>query len=91
MRPVRQHGIDEDHEAGAEEVFELGGFDFAIDLGERFFAAHGQQRVAEGDEDAQRAEDAGEMFQPAGGGLLGRIEAGLGEDGMQRRDVDACR
>ena len=61
----QEHRIEEDDEAGSEEILELGGFDFAIDLGERFLAAHGQQRMAEGDENAESADDSGESFEPA--------------------------
>ena len=35
---------------------QLGMRHFAIDLGQRFFAAHGQHGVAEGDQDAEEAE-----------------------------------
>ena len=44
-----QHAVDEDHEAGALQVLQLGIRDFAVDLGQALFAAHGQQRVAQPD------------------------------------------
>jgi hypothetical protein len=48
--------VDRDDDRGALEVLELGVLDLAIDLGERFFAAHGEDGVAEGHEDAEEAE-----------------------------------
>ena len=57
-----EHGIKEDDEPRPKEILEFGGFDFAVDLGERFLAAHGQQRMPEGDENAQRADDFREML-----------------------------
>ena len=41
------HAVDEDHEAGAFQVLQLGVRDFTIHLRQAFFAAHGQQRMAE--------------------------------------------
>ena len=48
--------VDENDHAGFFEVGQLGVFDFAIDLGERFFAAHGQHGMAESDENRDDAE-----------------------------------
>ena len=78
--------VEEDDEAGAEEVLELGGLDFAVDLRQRFLAAHRQQRVTEGDEDAECPDDAGEVPQPAERAFAagGRV---AGEDGMEGRQV----
>ena len=36
-------------------------FDLAIDLRQRFFAAHGEDGVAEGHQDAEEAERRGEL------------------------------
>ncbi len=48
--------VNGDDDGGAFQVLELGMGELAIDLGKRFFAAHGQHRVAEGDQDAEDAE-----------------------------------
>ncbi len=48
--------VDEDHHPGALQVLDLRHFDLAVDLRERFLAAHRQNRVAEADEDRDRGE-----------------------------------
>src|SRR4029077_5641715 len=48
--------VDGDDDRGFFQILELGMSEFAIDLGERFFAAHGQHGVAEGDEDSEQSE-----------------------------------
>ena len=45
-----QQAVDEDHEAGALEILELRRGDFAVDLRQAFFAAHGEQGVADADQ-----------------------------------------
>ena len=42
-----QHAVNEDHEAGALQILQLGVRDFAVHLGQALFAAHRQQRVAQ--------------------------------------------
>src|ERR1022692_1677264 len=42
-----QQAVQKDHQSGPFQVLELGMFDLAIDLGQRFLAAHGQHRMAE--------------------------------------------
>ena len=49
--------VDGDDDRRALEVLQLGMLDLAIDLGQALFAAHGQDGVAEGHEDAEQAED----------------------------------
>ena len=49
--------VDGDDDRRALQVLELGMLDLAIDLGQALFAAHGQDGVAEGHEDAEQAED----------------------------------
>ena len=49
--------VDGDDDGRALQVLELGMLDFAVDLGQALFAAHGQDGVAEGHEDAEQAED----------------------------------
>ena len=45
----REHeAVDEDDESGLLEVLHLRRFDFAVDLGQRLFAAHRQDRMPEG-------------------------------------------
>src|ERR1700759_4356584 len=59
--------VDEDDHARFFEVGQLWAFDFAIDLGEGFFAAHGEDGVAERDEDRDDTEHVRQagMGQPA--------------------------
>ena len=47
---------------GAFQILELGMSEFTIDLSQRFFAAHGQHRVAEGDQDAEQPEHFGQTL-----------------------------
>ena len=55
----RQHqAVDEDDERRLLEIRQLRRFDLAIDLGQRLLAAHGQDRMAEGDQQADHADDA---------------------------------
>ncbi len=49
--------VDGDDDRSALEVFELGMRDFAVDLGQAFLAAHGENGVAKGHQDAEEAED----------------------------------
>src|SRR5882724_781021 len=56
-----EEAVDGDDDGGSLEVLELGVGDFAVDLGEGFFAAHGEDGVAEGDEDAEEAHEVGEV------------------------------
>ena len=48
--------IDENYQAGFAKILQLGAFDFAVHLRQRFFAAHGQHGMAESDEDGDDAE-----------------------------------
>ena len=49
--------VNEDYEPSLfEDSGSLGLFDFAVDLRQRFLAAHGQHGVTEGDEDGNDAE-----------------------------------
>ena len=79
--------VDGDDDGGALEVLELGVLDLAIDLGEGFFAAHGQHGVAEGHQDAEEAEQRDEFgaFEEAQRVLAEIHVAG----GGQRRQVRA--
>ena len=43
--------VNEDHQPGLLQIRKLGTFDFAINLRERFLAAHRQHGMAEADED----------------------------------------
>src|SRR5579859_1302552 len=52
----KHQAVDENDQSGFFEVLELGTLDFAIDLGERFFSAHGQYGMAQSDEDGDDAE-----------------------------------
>ena len=55
-RAGEQQAIGKDDEADLLEVLELRRFHLAIDLRERFLAAHGEDRVAKGDDDAESAD-----------------------------------
>ena len=50
--------VEEDDEGRPLEVLELGELDFAVDLGQGLLAAHGQDRVAEGDKDSHQPHQA---------------------------------
>ena len=55
----RQHqAVDEDDEGRLLEVRQLRRFDLAVDLGQRLLAAHGQDRMPEGEQQADHADDA---------------------------------
>ena len=61
-----QQAVDENHQAGALEVLHLRLLDLAVNLRERFLAAHREDRVAEADEDGDRRERRPpRSFQPA--------------------------
>ena len=62
--PGEEQAVDGDDDGGALQVLELGVLDFAVDLGQRLFAAHGQHRVTEGHEDAEQAEHLGVVRVP---------------------------
>ncbi len=50
------HGVDADHVAGVAQVLQLGIGDLAVNLRQRFESAHGEQRVAERDDDRHGAD-----------------------------------
>ena len=54
-----------DDKRGALQVLELGMLDLAVDLSERFFAAHREHGVAEGHQYAEEAERGGEPVFPS--------------------------
>ena len=56
--------VDGDHDRGALQVLELGMLDLAVDLGQRFLAAHRQHRVAEGHQHAEQARSIGANLVP---------------------------
>ena len=58
MPAVSTQAVDEDDEGRLLEVLHLRRFDFAVDLGQRLFAAHGQDRMPEGQQQADHADDA---------------------------------
>ena len=79
-----EEAVDGDDEGGAFEVFELGVLDFAVDLGEGLFAAHGEDGVSEGHEDAEESEGGGEAaaFEEAEG-VVAEVEVGGGGEGRE--------
>ena len=57
--PGREHeAVDKDDESRLLEVLHFGRFHLAVDLGQRLFAAHRQDRMPEGDQQADHADDA---------------------------------
>ena len=52
--------VDENDEAGFFQVAQLGMLDLAIDLRHRLFAAHGQHRVAQADQNADQSDGVGQ-------------------------------
>ena len=58
--------VDRDDDGGALQVLQLGMGQFAVDLGQRFLAAHGQHGVPEGDQDAENAELSGQILGQVG-------------------------
>ncbi len=82
--------VNENDHARFFEVGQLGAFDFAIDLRERFFAAHRQDGMAERDEDRDDAEHVRQVAvsQPAErlfgevnvAGIRKRRERGMAQD-----------
>src|SRR5260370_24737008 len=54
--------VDGDDDRGFFQILELGMSEFTIDLGERFFAAHGQHGVAEGNQDSEQSEHSGKTL-----------------------------
>src|SRR5580700_109534 len=55
-----EQAVDENDEPGLLQVLQLGMFDFAVDLGQSLFAAHGKDGVAEADEE----DDPGDVAEP---------------------------
>ena len=78
--------IDEDDQAGLLEVRELRMLDFAVDLGQGFFAAHGEDRVAEAYKDGNEPGEVCEMHavEPAHGVGFEFQVPGVGEGGQSR-------
>ena len=62
MSPGEHEAVDGNDDGGALQVLQLGMGKFAIDLGQRFLAAHGQHGVAECDQDAEDAKFAGQIL-----------------------------
>src|ERR1039457_3989846 len=76
-----EHAVGEDDPTGAFQVLELGVGDFAVDLGEGFEAAHGEEGVAQADHDGEDG-DGGRhgAFEPAHG-IVGEAESMQGGKG----------
>ncbi len=60
--PGEDEAVNRDDDGGALQVLEFGMGKLAIDLGQRFLAAHGQHGVAEGDQNAEDAELSGQIL-----------------------------
>ena len=69
-----EHAVDEDHPAGAFQVLELGMGDFAVDLGQGFEAAHGEQRVAEADHDGDGGDGGATVPLSQPNGIVGEAD-----------------
>ena len=57
----QKQAVDEDDERRLFEVWQLGRFDLAVDLGQRLLAAHGENRMSEGDDQAEEPHHAEPM------------------------------
>ena len=54
--PGEDEAVNRDDDRGALQVLELGMGEFPVDLRQRLFAAHGQNGVAEGNQNAEQSE-----------------------------------
>ena len=94
--PCEDQAVNEDDEGRLLEVRQLGRFHFAVDLGQRLFAAHRQDGMAESNEQADETDQAKPVFGVQVAQLLGQgsftQEAGRiyfrCRDGIVRRVVD---
>ena len=77
--------VDGDDDGGALEVLELGVLDLAIDLGEGLFAAHGEDGVAEGHENAEQRPKAAKKagVSEKADGVIAEVEVGRCGPGRQ--------
>ena len=64
--PGKDEAVNRDDDGGALQVLQLGMGQFAVDLGQRFLAAHGQHGMAEGDQDAENGEFRGQTVRQVG-------------------------
>ena len=53
--------VNKDDEAGFFQIGQLGMLDLAIDLGHGLFAAHGQDRMSQADENADQPDGVGQL------------------------------
>jgi hypothetical protein len=75
-----KQAVDENHQAGLFQVFQLGMLDLAIDLGEGFFAAHRQNGVPKSHEE----DDPGKVADPTSGQPAERFFVEMHHPQMQR-------
>ena len=63
----QQQAVNENDHAGAQQIFELGRLDLAIDLCQRFLTRHREDRMAERDQNSKRADRAcaGKALEPS--------------------------
>ena len=83
-----QHAVNEDHESGSLQILELGISDLAIDLRQALLAAHGQQGMAQSNEDRHQRERTSPVFGEPSQGARAEPDAFRGG---QRDRVGALR
>ena len=64
--PGKDEAVNRDDDGGPLQVLQLGMGQLAVDLGQRFLAAHGQHGMAKGDQDAEDGELGGESVGQVG-------------------------
>ena len=64
--PGKNETVDRDDDGRALQVLQLGMGQFAVDLGQRFLAAHGQHGMPKGNQDAENGELGGEPMRQVG-------------------------
>ena len=62
--PGKHEAVNRDDDRGTLQVLKLGMGKFTVYLSKRLFAAHGQNGVAEGDQNSEQAELSGEILTP---------------------------
>jgi hypothetical protein len=83
-RAGEDEAVNADDDGGALQVLEFGMRQFAIDLGERFFAAHGQHGVTEADDEPEDAEHVRQFaVLPEAERFVAVVNVGEGREGRQ--------
>ena len=75
--------VDGDDNGRALQVLQLGMLDLAIDLGQGFLAAHGQNRVTEGHQNAEQTQDRQSSAAQKAQGILVKMQVRWDRRGRQ--------